>query len=222
MWVDIANWLLVNIVYNLQVSESIIALIIMIVAIFLFSNKPTDNSLFRNRRVWGALLFVFSTFVFLFANIADLADVFTVWATIILAFVAVFSFEESRRLRKQYKEREDRERREKLLNAIQNWAESGIVAITPVSLQTDANMIMSELDLNLRPVAAKMISVIIYTEKFGGDLRIKVLRTSLRLNTIGRALQAHNKNIDIVKARIILVRAFSDVIKVISDLKSQE
>lgn len=222
MGIDIANWLQVNILNNPQVLESLIALIIMIVAFFLFSKKPTEHNLFRSRRVWGTLLFVFGIFVFLYANIADLADVFTVWATIVLAGVAVFSFEESRRLRKQYKEREGRDRKERLLNDIQNWAESGIVAIAPASLQIDTNMILNELDLNLRPVATKMISVLIDTEKIGGDLKTKVLIVSKRLNAIGRAIQDPNKHINIVHARKILVVAFTDVIKVISDLKSQE
>ena len=126
MSADIANWLQVNIVNNPQVLKSLIALIILIVAIFLFSEKPTEKNLFRSRRVWGALLFVFAIFVFLFANIADLADAFIVWATIVLAGVAVFSFEESRRLRKQYKEREELDRKERLLNEIIEWASDGI------------------------------------------------------------------------------------------------
>jgi hypothetical protein len=151
-----------------------------------------------------------------------LADVFIVWATIVLAGVAVFSFEESRRLRKQYKEREERDRREKLLDDIQGWAESGIVAIAPASLQIDENMILNELDLNLRPVAAKMISVLIDTEKISGDLQTKVLIVSKRLNAICKAIQNPNKHVNILHARKILIVAFTDVIKAVSDLKSQE
>ena len=119
MSTDIANWLLVNIVSNPQVFRSLIALIILIVAIFLFSKKPTEKDTFRHGL--GASLFVFAIFAFLFANIADLADVFTAWATIVLAGVAVFSFEESRRLRKQYKEREERDRKERKLITIIEW-----------------------------------------------------------------------------------------------------
>lgn len=122
MSADIANWLQVNIVNNPQVLKSLIALIILIVAYFLFSEKPTEKNPFRRRRVWGAILFVFGMFVFLFAYIADLADVFTVWATLVLVGVAVFSFEESRRLRKQYKEREERDRKERYLEKIVSWA----------------------------------------------------------------------------------------------------
>ena len=122
MSAEIANWLHVNIVNNPQVLKSLIALIILIVASFLFSEKPTEKNLFRSRRVWGALLFVFAIFLFLHANIADLADVFIVWATIVLAGTAVFSFEESRRLRKQYTEREERDRKERLLDEIIEWA----------------------------------------------------------------------------------------------------
>ena len=102
------------------VAIHILALIILIVAIFLFSRKPTEKSTFRHGL--GASLFVFAIFVFLHANIADLADVFTAWATIVLAGIAALSFEESRRLRKQYKEREEWDRKERLLNEISEWA----------------------------------------------------------------------------------------------------
>jgi len=85
--------------------------------------KPTKKILSKrlSGRIAGAALFVLGAFVFLRAYIADLADVFTVWATIVLAGVAVFSFEESRRLRKQYKEREENDRKERLLNEIIEW-----------------------------------------------------------------------------------------------------
>lgn len=114
------------------------------------------------------------------------------------------------------------EKREIILNDIQKWAESGIVAIAPASLQIDRNMILDELDLNLRPVAAKMISVIIYAEKIGGDLCTKVLIASKRLNAIGRAIQDPKKHINIVHARKVLIVAFTDVIKAIADFKIQE
>lgn len=123
---------------------------------------------------------------------------------------------------RQTRDMQKRERKERLLNDIQNWAESGIVAIASASLQIDTNMILNELNLNLRPVAAKMISVIIYTEKIGGDLKTKVWIASKRVNAIGRAIQDPNKHINIVHARKILIVAFTDVIKVISYLKSQE
>lgn len=140
MSADIANWLQVNIVNNPQVLQSLIALIILIVASFLISEKPTEKSPFRSRRVWGALLFVFAIFIFLFANIADLADVFTVWATLVLAGVAIFSFEESRRLREQYKEREERDRKARLLNEIIKW----VLDVKISMLQGDAQTIMLE------------------------------------------------------------------------------
>lgn len=136
-------------------------------------------------------------------------------ATLLLAFTAFWAIMDNRRVRTA-------DRREKLLNDIQNWAESGIVAIAPASLQIETNKILNELDLNLRPVAAKTLSVLIDTEKIGGDLQTKVLIVSKRLNAIGRAIQDPNKHINIVNARKILIVAFGDVIKVISDLKSQE
>jgi len=123
MGADIANWLQVNIVNNPQVLKSLIAIMIMIVASFLSSEKPTEKIPFRRtRRVLGASLFVFGIFVFLYANIADLADVITVWATLVLAGVAVFSFEESRHLREENRQREQRDRKEHLLNEIIEWA----------------------------------------------------------------------------------------------------
>ncbi len=122
MDINISNWLQVNIINNHQIVQSLIAIIILIIASFLFSKKSIEKSLFSNRRIWGAILFVFSIFIFLFANIADLADVFTVWATIVLAGVAVFSFEEGRRLRKQYTEKEQSDRKERRLNEIVEWA----------------------------------------------------------------------------------------------------
>lgn len=120
MITDIANWLQVNIVNNPQVLTSLLALIILIVAGFLMSEKPTKKIF--SKRILGAVLFVFAIFVFLNANIADLADVFTVWATLVLAGVAIFSFEESRRLREENRQREERERKDRLLNEITEWA----------------------------------------------------------------------------------------------------
>ena len=122
MSADIANWLQVNIVNNPQILQSLIALIILIVASFLMSEKPTKK--IPSKRILGAALFVFAIFIFLYANIASLANVFTVWATLVLAGVAVFSFEESRRLRKENRQREERERKERLLNEIIKWAEN--------------------------------------------------------------------------------------------------
>ncbi len=119
---DVANWVLINVLTNTRVFTSLLALIIMIVASFLLSKKSTEKSPFRSRRVWGVLLSVFAMFIFLFANIADIADVFTVWATLVLAGAAILSFEESRRLRKQYKEKEEHDRKEGILNEIIEWA----------------------------------------------------------------------------------------------------
>jgi len=117
---DVANWVLINVLTNTRVLTSLLALIILIVAGFLISDKkPAEKIPFR--RVLGAVLFVFGIFIFLYANIADLADVFIAWATLVLAGVAVFSFEESRRLREQYKKREEHDRKERLLNEIIEW-----------------------------------------------------------------------------------------------------
>ena len=109
---DVANWVLINVLTNTRVFTSLLALIILIFAGFLISDKKPAKKV-PSKRTLGAVLFVFAIFVFLYANIADLADVFTVWATLILAGVAIFSFEESRRLRKQYTEREERDRKER-------------------------------------------------------------------------------------------------------------
>jgi hypothetical protein len=119
----------------------------MIVAYFLFSEKPTEKIPFRRRRVLGALLFVFAIFVFLHANIADLADVFTVWATLVLAGVAVFSFEESRRLREENRQREERERKERLLNEILEWA------IDVLKLNSDLNSFTEDVRLEFITVS---------------------------------------------------------------------
>lgn len=115
MWTDIADWLKVNILNDPQVFKSILALIFMIAGLLLFAKRTTERNLLKNKRVWGTMLFICGLVVFLQANITDIADVFTVLATIVLAGVAVFSFEESRRLRKQYREREERDRKERLL-----------------------------------------------------------------------------------------------------------
>ena len=121
MSADIANWLQVNILNNPQIFQGILALIIMVIGGILWSpKKPVEKGFFK--RSSGALIFVFGIFTFLYAFIANLADVFTVWATLVLAGVAVFSFEENRRLRKQYKEREERDRKETKLNRIIDWA----------------------------------------------------------------------------------------------------
>ncbi len=129
---DVANWILVNVLINPRVFTSLLALIILIVARFLVFEKPTKQIPFK--RLLGTVLFVFATFVFLYVNIDDLADVFTVWATLILAGVAVFSFEESRRLREENKQREERDRKERLLNEIIEWAED--VAKSAISRRT--------------------------------------------------------------------------------------
>jgi len=84
------------------------------------SEKPRKK--ISSKRTLGAVLFVFAIFIFLYANIADLADVFTVWATLVLAGVAIFSFEESRRLREENRQKEERDRKERLLNEIIEWA----------------------------------------------------------------------------------------------------
>lgn len=154
MSTDIANWLLANIVSNPQVLKSLIALIILIVAIFLFSRKPTEKDTFRHGL--GASLFVFAIFGFLHANVADLADVFTAWATIVLAGIAALSFEESRRLRKQYKEREERDRKERLLNEIIQWA----IDVSNCEFMTDVS--------DLREIASKYIGT-----KEEGNIRQK-------------------------------------------------
>ena len=121
MSIDIANWLQVNILGNPQITGSLIALIILVVASFLFSVKFTEKNPFRSRQVLGAVLSSFAIFVFLYSNITDIADVFIAWASMVLAGAAIVSFEESRRLRKQYKEREERDRKERLLNEIIEW-----------------------------------------------------------------------------------------------------
>lgn len=118
---DVANWVLINVLTNTRVFTSLLALIILIVAGFLISAKKPAKKV-PSKRILGAVLFVFATFVFLHANIADLANVFTIWATLILAGVAVFSFEESRRLREENRQKEERDRRERLLNEIIDWS----------------------------------------------------------------------------------------------------
>lgn len=134
MSADIANWLQVNIINNPQVFKSLIALIIMILAGFLSFGKP-KKSIFVKRFV-GVALFVFGMFLFLYANIDNLAGVFTVWATLILAGVAVFSFEESRRLRRENRQIEGRRSKESSLIEIIKWAED----IDTVSLASDSTI----------------------------------------------------------------------------------
>lgn len=119
MSTDITNWLQVNIVNNPQFLQGLLALIIMILAFFLAFGKPTKKI---PRRLGGMAVFVFGSFLFLYAYIAEFDRVLTVWATLILAAVAVFSFEESRRLREENRQREERERKERLLNEIIDWA----------------------------------------------------------------------------------------------------
>jgi len=143
MGTDIANWLQVNILSNPQVFQSLIALIMLIFAGFLFSEKSTEKSLFRSKRVWGSMLFVFAIFVFLLANIPDLGDVFIALATIVLACVAIVSFEESRRLRKQYKEQEERNSQAQVLDEIMNWLEE----IYTIPLLTHVPLIGSQEEL---------------------------------------------------------------------------
>lgn len=146
MGTDIANWLQVNIVNNPQILQSLIALIILLVAYFLFFEKPTEKIPFR--RVLGAALFVFGIFIFLYANIADLADVFIAWATIVLAGAALLSFAESRSLRKQYREREERDRKERLLDKICDW----VLEIHTSSLKQEMPMV------EIQPEKAEIIA----------------------------------------------------------------
>lgn len=152
MSADIVNWLQVNILGNTQVIRSLIALIILVVAIFFFSEKPMEKNTFR--RSLGASLFVFAIFVFLFANITDLADVFTAWATIVLAGIAALSFEESRRLRKQYKAREERDRKERIIRDIVEWA----AGIDIIFLGTNAKNISGLPLLDVKNIALRTIS----------------------------------------------------------------
>ena len=109
MSTDITNWLQVNIVNNPQFLQGLLALIIMILAFFLAFGKPTKKI---PRRLGGMAVFVFGSFLFLYAYIAEFDRLLTVWATLILAAVAVFSFEESRRLREENRQREERERKD--------------------------------------------------------------------------------------------------------------
>lgn len=125
----VLNFASTNISIITRVVTSLLALIILIVAAFLMSEKATKNN--SSTHILGSVLFVFATFVFLYANIQNLADVFTVWATLILAGVAILSFDESRRLREENMQREERERKERLqerllreLDQISEWAQS--------------------------------------------------------------------------------------------------
>ncbi len=58
---DVADWDLINMLINPRVSMSLLALIILIVAGFLMSEKPIKKYSFK--RILGAVLFVFAIFV---------------------------------------------------------------------------------------------------------------------------------------------------------------
>ncbi len=185
---DVADWVLINVLTNFQVSTSLIALIILIVASFLFSRKPTEKSTFGHGL--GASLFVFSLFVFLLANIADLADVFTAWATIVLAGIAALSFEESRRLRKQYKEREERDRKERLLNEIIQWAEdinnaSLVPDISPSIKQREINVLMRYGSSFSKAISIETIASESFKKELLGNVQ-EVINTLLRFMCINQ------------------------------------
>ena len=159
---DVVNWFIINVLSNPRVFTSLLALIILIVAGFLMSEKRIK--IYSFKRILGATLFVLAIFVFLFANITDLADVFTVWATLILAGVAIFSFEESRHLRGENRQREEREREERFLERIIDWAEGITVFVskqivsnraTPTVILKDAATRLEELNV----LAAKGIYI---------------------------------------------------------------
>ena len=151
---DLANWVLINVLTNTRVLTSLLAFIILIVAGFLISDKKPAKKV-PSKRILGAVLFVFAIFVFLYANIADLADVFTVWATLILAGVAIFSFEESRRLREENRQRENRDRTEHYLDRVENW----LVSLATFAIQVQSWTLTGDTVAQLQSIYAHYSSV---------------------------------------------------------------
>ncbi len=208
MSADIANWLQVNILNNPQIFRGILALIIMMIGGILWSpKKPVEKGSFK--RSSGALIFVFGIFTFLYAFIANLADVFTVWATLVLAGVAVFSFEENRRLRKQYKEREERDRKERLLNEIIEWAEDiGKCGIEPdIELHLDYRIAGAyDYDTTTREIEdgeGKSDKVIVAEIKHRKQLLTHILMYRTKNNYMSIIAPKINKELGVVMTEVV-------------------
>jgi preprotein translocase subunit YajC len=224
MWADIADWIKVNILNNPQVFKSIIALIIMMVGLFLFSKRPTERKLLKNKRVWGTFLFVCGIVLFLQANLTDLADVFTVLATIVLAAVAVFSFEESRRLRKQYAEREERDRKERLLKEISDWAEDAFRCFITAHPDTIPKII-KENRVRLAPIEAKNTIMINLANEFGKAFQAIVKEAATNLDNYFYYFEPgreKSRGLNIEELPKVCKDSFVEVLKAVANLRTKE
>ena len=77
----------------------------------------------RRLHFWGVGLLV-AAFVLLFVKSTELREILIALAAVFAVFIAAFSIDETRRLRKDSLDRESRDRKERLLNEIIEWAMS--------------------------------------------------------------------------------------------------